>query len=290
MFSSALETGYPLRACSGLLARILGTSKEDSMLRLCIAVLLALAFSVGASAQVVVAQRNVNVRPTPSNEHTPLAKLLPGDEADLLDVAAENSYLPVRTGGGLEGWVWSRNVTVDSTRESTALGIPVYERSEWKHWIDENGNCRNARAEALIRDATGPVEFREERECAVAGGIWVDPFSGDTMRAPADLRIQDIHIDHMVPLKTAHEAGGWRWNAAKKERYANDLSDPQHLLTVLGRLNMSKGDRGPNRWMPPDTAFWCEYGLIWERIKLTWNLRMTAEEAGAVEAAKARCQ
>jgi hypothetical protein len=41
--------------------------------------------------------------------------------------------------------------------------------------------------------------------------------------------------------------------------------------------------------MPPDTTFWCEYGLIWERIKLTWNLRVAAEEAGAVEAAKARC-
>jgi hypothetical protein len=101
MFSSALETGYPLRACPGLLARILETSKEDSMLRLCIAVLLALAFSVGASAQVVVVQRNVNVRPTPSSEHTPLTKLVPGDEADLLDVAPENFYLAVRTGEGL---------------------------------------------------------------------------------------------------------------------------------------------------------------------------------------------
>jgi hypothetical protein len=256
---------------------------------LALGVVLALAMPLVTDAQVVVVHRNVNVRPTPSSEHTPLAKLLPGDEADLLDVAPENSYLPVRTGGGLEGWVWSRNVTVDSARESTALGIPVYARNEWKHWIDENGNCRDARAEALIRDAIGPVEFRDERECAVAGGVWVDPFSGDTMRAPANLRIQDIHIDHMVPLKAAHEAGGWRWNAVKKERYANDLSDPQHLLTVLGRLNMSKGDRGPDRWMPPDTTFWCEYGLIWERIKLTWNLQMTMEEAGAVEAAKARC-
>jgi hypothetical protein len=54
-----------------------------------------------ADAQVVVVQRNVNVCPTPSSEHTPLAKLLPADEADLLDVAPENSYLPVRTGEGL---------------------------------------------------------------------------------------------------------------------------------------------------------------------------------------------
>jgi uncharacterized protein YgiM (DUF1202 family) len=72
---------------------------------------LALAMPGVTDAQVVVVQRNVNVRPTPSSEHAPLAKLLPGDEADLLDVAPENSYLPVRTGEGLEGWVWSRNVT-----------------------------------------------------------------------------------------------------------------------------------------------------------------------------------
>jgi uncharacterized protein YgiM (DUF1202 family) len=97
---------------------------------LALGVVLALTMPLVTDAQVVVVQRNVNVRPTPSSDHAPLAKLLPGDEADLLDVAPENSYLPVRTGGGLEGWVWSRNVTVDSTRESTALGIPVYDRNE----------------------------------------------------------------------------------------------------------------------------------------------------------------
>jgi hypothetical protein len=98
-----------------------------------------------------------------------------------------------------------------------------------------------------------------------------------------------IDIDHMVPLKAAHESGGWRWDAEKKERFANDLTDPQHLLAVSASLNRSKGDRGPDRWMPPDTTFWCQYGLVWERIKITWSLSMPAEEIAAVEDAKERC-
>jgi hypothetical protein len=249
---------------------------------LVLGVALALAMPLVADAQVVVVQRNVNVRPTPSSEHTPLTKLVPPEEADLLDLEPQGNYLPVRTGTGIEGWVWSRNVRIDSTRHSVALGIPLYDRREWRHWITRN--CRNTRQEVLVRDAIGPLEFETAQQCQVTAGAWIDPFSGDTLR-----EVGAIDIDHMVPLKAAHDDGGWRWDAEKKERFANDLTDPQHLLAVSASLNRSKGNRGPEIWMPPDTTFWCEYGLIWERIKLTWNLRMAAEEAGAVEAAKARC-
>jgi hypothetical protein len=252
------------------------------MLRICPVALFALAFAVGAEAQVVVVERNVNVRPTASSEQEALARLVPPEEADLLDLPPEGGYLPVRTGAGIEGWVWSRNVRIDSTRHSVALGIPVYDRREWRHWITRN--CRDTRQQVLIRDAIGPVEFETPSECRVRAGAWVDPFSGDTLRD-----VSRIDIDHMVPLKAAHESGGWRWDAEKKERFANDLTDLLHLLAVSASLNRSKGDRGPDRWMPPDTAFWCQYGLMWERIKITWNLRMSAEEVAAVEDAKGRC-
>jgi hypothetical protein len=245
--------------------------------------LFALAFAMGAEAQVVVVQRNVNVRPTASSEQEPLAKLVPPEEADLLDLPAEGGYLPVRTGAGIEGWVWSRNVRIDSTRHSVVLGIPVYDRREWRHWITRY--CRDTRQQVLIRDAIGSVEFETPNECRVRAGAWVDPFSGDTLR-----EVSRIDIDHMVPLKAAHESGGWRWDPEKKERFANDLTDLLHLLAVSASLNRSKGDRGPDRWMPPDTAFWCQYGLAWERIKTTWNLSMSAEEVAAVDDAKRRCR
>lgn len=230
------------------------------------------------------------MRPTPSSQLEPLIKLLPPEEADLLDVEPEGGYLPVRIADGREGWVWSRNVRIDSTRHSVALGIPAYDRHEWRHWVDADGDCQDARAEALIRDADGPLEFRSPRECHVVGGVWVDPFGGDTMRVPEDLSMRQVHIDHMVPLGAAHVAGGWRWNAEKKERYANDLTDPEHLLTVLGRLNSSKSDRGPAEWMPPDTTYWCTYATIWERVKRTWALEISEEEAVAIEVGKGRCE
>ena len=78
-------------------------------------------------------------------------------------------------------------------------GIPEYARSDWRHWIDEDGDCQDARQEVLIEESLTPVTFETDRECRVASGRWYGAFTGVYTGDPGDL-----DIDHMVPLKNAH--------------------------------------------------------------------------------------
>ena len=45
--------------------------------------------------------------------------------------------------------------------------------------------------------------------------------------------------------------------------------------------NRSKGEKGPDEYMPSDDDYHCEYVEDWIRIKRDWGLRMTVNEAEA---------
>lgn len=81
-------------------------------------------------------------------------------------------------------------------------GVPEYERSQWKHWIDEDGDCQDARQEVLISESLVEGSFESERKCRVASGRWYGAFTGSYVEVPGDL-----DIDHLVPLKSAHNSG-----------------------------------------------------------------------------------
>ena len=148
--------------------------------------------------------------------------------------------------------------------------IPAYHRSDWRHWIDEDGDCQDARQEVLVEESLVPVIFETDRECRVATGRWWAPHLGHHLENPSH-----IDVDHHVPLKNAHLSGGWRWDAATKEAYANFLEDPDHLVAISSRHNRSKGARGPEEWAPPDNGLWCDYATDWAEIKEQWDLTMT---------------
>ena len=58
---------------------------------------------------------------------------------------------------------------------------PAYDRKAWKHWVDEDRDCQNARHEVLITESTSPVVFKTEKGCRVVSGSWDDPYSGKTI-------------------------------------------------------------------------------------------------------------
>ncbi len=155
--------------------------------------------------------------------------------------------------------------------------IPVYDRSEWKHWTDEDGDCQDTRQEVLIAESLEPVEYQNDRQCRVESGMWWAPHLGHHLENP-----RQIDVDHHVPLKNAHLSGGWAWDAAKKESYANYLDDPDHLVAISSRHNRSKGARGPEEWAPPDNDLWCDYATDWAEIKERWGLTMTPVESEIV--------
>ena len=159
----------------------------------------------------------------------------------------------------------------------TPIDIPEYDRSEWKHWTDEDGDCQDARKEVLIQESLEPVEYETDRECRVEAGRWWAPHLGHHLGNPGH-----IDVDHHVPLKNAHLSGGWAWDAERKEEYANHLEDDAHLVAISARHNRSKGARGPEEWAPPDNDLWCEYATDWTEIKQRWELTMTPVESEIV--------
>ena len=174
----------------------------------------------------------------------------------------------------LRVWALSILVVVSCARpEPRSMPEPTpsaYARSEWRHWVDEDRDCQSTRTEVLVAEATGPVEFATERECRVVSGTWVGPYGEETFTNP-----RELDVDHLVPLRHAHYAGGWKWDRDRKRDFANDLSDPGHLVAVSARLNRQKGAKGPDEWKPPAESAWCWYGRSWIAVKERWDLRVT---------------
>lgn len=156
----------------------------------------------------------------------------------------------------------------DSEGRSYSL---IYNRDDWRHWIDADGNCINTRHEMLRAQAIGTVKLSPDG-CYVSTGAWRCPFGGETFT-----RASHLDADHIIPLAWAHGRGGDKWSPSAKQAFAND---PENLLIVHDRLNQSKGAKSPAEWMPPNHEFRCEYLGMWQRLLAKYSdLQMTPAEA-----------
>ena len=158
------------------------------------------------------------------------------------------------------------------------LDLPPYDRDDWKHWVDEDKDCQNTRHEVLIEESLASVTFKSERKCQVATGEWFDPYTGETITNATKL-----DMDHMVPLKNAHDSGGWAWDKDRKSAFANEMSQEHHLIAVTASANRSKGARGPEKWKPANRDYWCDYATDWVQIKVDWELSATKTEWAALQ-------
>jgi hypothetical protein len=154
-------------------------------------------------------------------------------------------------------------------------------KSHFGTWINDgsDGSCHNTRAKVLIRDSHGPVSFKDGNQCVVESGLWNDPYTGQQFTSG-----KDIQIDHVVPLKHAYTTGAFKWDYKTRCHYANFLENSYHLLSVSGHENMSKGDKSPDKYMPPNPIVACSYLQIWLEIKLTWHLVLFPNEAQSIKA------
>ena len=119
-----------------------------------------------------------------------------------------------------------------------------YERREWlPRWSDVDRDCQDTRHELLIRYSLAPVIYTSRDNCKVAFGLWLDPYTGTFFE-----KASDLDVEHIVPLKWAHDHGAAGWSREKKRMFAED---PENLWLVDDGRNQSKGHRGPDQWMPP---------------------------------------
>lgn len=153
----------------------------------------------------------------------------------------------------------------------------VYKREYFgRGWLDLDGDCRDARQEALAEQSTGQVRF-DARGCRVVAGRWISPFTGKVIHDPSA-----IDIDHVVPLKWAWDRGAHSWPQERRERFAND---PVNLLSVEASLNRSKGAKGILEWLPPSGQ--CQYILRFLRVVTMYDLVLSAEEKAEHNALRA---
>ena len=105
--------------------------------------------------------------------------------------------------------------------------LPKYDRGDWKHWTDVDGDCQDTRQEVLIAESSVPVTFAGEGACRVETGRWTGPYTGEVVEDPGKL-----DVDHVVPLANAHLSGGHNWSAERKALFANSLAYPGHLVAA----------------------------------------------------------
>lgn len=122
-----------------------------------------------------------------------------------------------------------------------------YNRKNWRHWIDKNNDCQDARAEILIASSSVDVTFRNSQLCTVYSGKWYDPYSDKVWTLASD-----VDIDHIVPLAWAYSHGASGWSSEKKAKFAND---GENLIAVNDNINQAKGAKGPGQWLPPNDSF-----------------------------------
>lgn len=139
-----------------------------------------------------------------------------------------------------------------------------YDRSDWPHWSDLDQDGCDTRCEVLA------TERRSD-------GSWYSVFDGLVTSVA-----REFDIDHLVPLAEAHESGGWNWDRATRQRFANDEGYEHSLIAVSASSNRSKGKRDPAEWLPPDAGSHCFYADAWVRVKYRWSLSVDSSEAGAL--------
>ncbi len=157
----------------------------------------------------------------------------------------------------------------------------IYNRKDWPHWIDADGDCQNTRQELLIATSKVPVQFKDYRRCTVRQGKWYGVYTGRTF-----YRASDLDIDHIVPLAHAHRHGADQWTKAQRRKFANDY---ENLLVVDDSTNQAKSDQAPHEWLPPQKSYWCEYGKRWERVKDKYGLRYSDQERIALNSLAETC-
>ena len=169
-----------------------------------------------------------------------------------------------------------------------------YQRSAFgDSWDDDTTapgghNGCDTRNDILNRDLQDKTYVATKR-CAqaVAAGSLRDPYTNATIPFTRGNQVgAAVQIDHLVPLAYAWDMGARDWPAGLRKRFAND---PANLLAVAGQANQDKGDLPPGEWMPPNTAFGCQYAVAFIAVLRGYHLAVEENSAQELRRATENC-
>lgn len=160
-------------------------------------------------------------------------------------------------------------------------------------WTDDNTapgghNGCDTRNDILDRDLVDKT-FVSISRCprAVATGVLHDPYTSKTINFLRGNKTgAAIQIEHIVPLAYAWDQGARGWSESLRIRFAND---PANLLAVEGQANQDKGDKEPAAWMPPNTAFRCQYAMQFIAVLRGYGLAVDEPSVPVLRGAAATC-
>ena len=160
-------------------------------------------------------------------------------------------------------------------------------------WTDDNDapgghNGCDTRNDILDRDLVDKTYVSIKR-CpnAIATGTLHDPYTNDTIAfVRGNQTGAAVQIEHIVPLAYAWDLGARNWTDEMRVRFAND---PANLLAVDGPANQDKGDQEPATWMPPNTAFRCQYAIQFIAVLRGYGLPVDAPSAPVLREAADTC-
>ncbi|WP_296049570.1 HNH endonuclease family protein [uncultured Alteromonas sp.] len=182
------------------------------------------------------------------------------------------------------------NAKLSGSRRQSLFGLYCNNLLNYGRWLppkafsalaDEDGNCRDTRAETLIRQSDIPVAFADAAGCQVKSGRWYDPYTNNIFTDD-----NDLDIDHIVPLKWAYEHGANTWPENIRAAFANDTLN---VIAVSLSANRSKGAKGPTEWMPANQQFRCQYLERFQRVIRKYQLSLQATETRVLNKQVSAC-
>jgi hypothetical protein len=154
-----------------------------------------------------------------------------------------------------------------------------YVRKDFSHWSDFDKDCKNTRHEILKERSRIPV-IMNRKNCKVVEGKWDDYYFPEIHTLA-----KNLDIDHLVPLKHAHDAGASAWTKKQKELFAND---PENLVVTYKKYNREKGAKRIDEWLPLSKSYACKYIKDWVKVKNKYQLYITDKEKKTISLIKCK--
>lgn len=173
---------------------------------------------------------------------------------------------------------------LDELTVADLAGDDGYDRDQFgQRWADIDRNGCDQRNDAIRAGAVEVTTKPGTHGCVVLEATIDDPYTGTTIDFVKGENTVDI--DHVVPLSRAWQQGAADWTEERREEFANDA---ENLLAVDASANRSKGDSGPEEWMPE--AGRCDYVIQWIDVKSDFELSITVGEKRALEDELDECE